>query len=98
MFGASFLNAALIIWAVVTAGFMGVMIIKSLTSMREDDVVILNPAQAKRAAEQKQVIARVERLTSWAKGLGFTSLGLLVVIGSLWAYQSIVARNSTLTP
>jgi hypothetical protein len=77
---------------------IGVMIIKSLTSMREDDVVILNPAEAKRAAEQKQVIARVERLTSWAKGLGFTSLGLLVVIGSLWAYQSIVARNSTLTP
>jgi hypothetical protein len=31
----AFLNAALIIWAVVTAGFMGVMIIKSVTSMRE---------------------------------------------------------------
>ena len=94
MFGASFLNAALIIWAIVTAGFIGVMIIKSLTSMREDDVVILDPAEAKRAAEQEQVIARVQRLTSWAKGLGFTSFGLLVVIGSLWAYQSIVARNS----
>ena len=98
MFSASFLNAALIIWAVVTAGFIGVTIIKSLTSMREDDVVILDPAEAKRAAEQAQVIARVQRLTSWAKGLGFTSLDLLVVIGSLWAYQSIVARNNTLTP
>jgi hypothetical protein len=43
--------------------------------------VILDPAEAKRAAEQAQVIARVQRLTSWAKGLGFTSLGLLVVIG-----------------
>ena len=66
--------------------------------MREDDVVILDPAEAKRAAEQAQVIARVQRLTSWAKRLGFTSLDLLVVIGSLWAYQSIVARNNTLTP
>ena len=94
----AFLNAALIIWAVVTAGFIGVMIIKSVTSMREDDVVILDPTEAKRAAEQAQTIARVQRLTSWAKGLGFTSLGLLVVIGSLLAYQSIVARNSTLTP
>ena len=94
----AFLNAALIIWAVVTAGFIGVMIIKSVTSMREDDVVILDPTEAKRAAEQAQMIARVQRLTSWAKGLGFTSLGLLVVIGSLCAYHSIVARNSTLTP
>src|SRR5215472_4470747 len=98
MFGAFFLNAALIVWAVVTAGFIGVMILKSLTGMREDDVVILDPAEAKRAAEQAQVIARVQRLTSWVKGLGFTSLGLLMVIGGLLAYRSIVALNSALTP
>ena len=55
MFGASFLNVALIIWAVVTAGFIGVMIIKSLTSMREDDVVILNPAEAKRACASRKL-------------------------------------------
>jgi hypothetical protein len=77
---------------------VGTGIAAAAQSMREDDVVILNPAEAKRAAEQVQVIARVQRLTSWAKGLGFTSARLLVVIGSLWAYHSIVARNGSLTP
>ena len=98
MTSASFLNLLLILWAAITLGFVGVMFFKSLASMKEEDVVILDPAESKLAAEQATIIARVELLTSWAKRLGFSSLGLLVLVGGLWAYKSLVALNSLQNP
>ena len=52
-----------IAWAAVTAAFIAVMIWKSFAGMKEADVVILDPAEDKQAAEQQHVIAKMERLT-----------------------------------
>jgi hypothetical protein len=98
MLSASFVNGLMLVWAAVTVGFIGVMIVKSLTSMKEEDVVILDPNEAHLAAEQAQLVAKVEHLTSWAKRLGFTSLGLLVVVGSVWAYRAVIAFNTGQNP
>jgi hypothetical protein len=88
----------LIAWAAVTLVFLVVMTWKSLVGMREEDVVILDPAEAKQEAEQRRVIASVQRLTYWAKAFGFSSLGLLLVIGSIWAYRTYRAFSSGQTP
>ena len=71
---------------------------KSLIGMREEDVVILDPAEAKQLAEQQQVIASVERLTFWAKVFGFASLALLLVVGCVWAYRGYIAFSGVQTP
>ena len=94
MFAVSFLSLLLIVWAAVTLALVAVMIWRSLAGMKEEDVVVLDPIEDKQAAEQQQIIAKVERLTSWAKGLGFTSLALLLVAGGIWLYQGIVAFNT----
>lgn len=98
MFGASLLSVLMIIWAAVTVAFAAVLIWKALVGPKAEDVVILDPAEAPQAAEQQQVIARVERLGSWAKRFGFSSLALLVVIGGIWVYRAIRAFNSPMTP
>ena len=98
MLSTPFFNLALAIWGAVTAGFVVVMMFKTLASMKEEDVVILDPNEAKLAAEQAMVVAKVERLTSWAKRLGFSSLGLLVVVGGMWAYRTLNALNNLQNP
>ncbi len=87
----SLLAASWIAWGVVTTVFVILMIWKSLVGMREDNVVILDPAENRQAAEQQIVVARVERVTAWAKRFGYLSLALLLLCGCVWAYRGYVA-------
>jgi len=98
MSGASLLTVTWIAWGTVTAIFVVLLIWKSLVGLREDDVLILDPAQSRQAEEKQMAIARVERITSWTKLAGFVSLGLLLICGSVWVYRGVVAFNSGQTP
>jgi hypothetical protein len=98
MFGVSLFTLLLILWAVITAGFVGVMAWKSLVGLREEDVVILDPAESRLAEEQQQLVMRIERLTRWAKTFGFASLGLLLVVGGVWAYRGYLVFSGAQVP
>jgi hypothetical protein len=77
-----------IVWAAVTAVFVCVWAWKSLLGTREEDVVILSEGETARLAEQKEIIAKEEKLIFWAKITGFSSLGLLLVIVVFWGYRA----------
>ena len=91
MFGNSFLTLSWIAWGAVTTVFVALMIWKSLVGLREQDSLVLDPAEARQAAEQQQIIAKVERVTAWAKRFGFASGALLILAGCIWAYRGYVA-------
>jgi len=98
MSGASFLTFSWIAWGAVTSVFVLLMIWKSLVGLREDNVVILDPNESKQATEQQQIVARVERVTAWAKRFGFASAALLILAGGIWAYRGYLAFNGTQIP
>ena len=98
MSGASVLTASWIAWGAVTTIFVVLMIWKSLVGLREDNVVLLDPAEARQAAEQQLIVARVERATAWAKRFGFLSLALLFVAGGIWAYRGYLAFTTGQLP
>ncbi len=88
MTGVSPMTVGLITWGIVTAIFGVLLGYRSLLSMREDDQLFLGRAESKLEAEQQQIIHKLERITSYTKGFGFASLGLLVLVGALWTYQA----------
>ncbi|MBZ5576416.1 MAG: hypothetical protein LAP40_07660 [Acidobacteriia bacterium] len=98
MSGASFLTLTWIAWGSVTTVFVALMIWKSLAGMREDDILILDPAQERQAAEKQRVVARVERITLWVKRTGLLSVALLLVSGGIWVYRGVIAFNGGQTP
>lgn len=98
MFGASFLTSIGIAWGVVTTVFLVLMIWKSVTGLPEDNFVILDPAQRRPVGEHQALVARVGRLTLWAKYCGFASLGLLLIGAGVWVYRGIVAFSAGRTP
>ena len=89
----SLFTVLLVVWGAVTLAFLAVMAYKSLVGMHEEDVVILDPAEAHLVSEQQQVIATMVRLTRWAKTFGFASLGLMIIVGGIYAYQGYLAFN-----
>lgn len=94
----SFLTLTWIAWGAVTAVFVVLMIWRSLVGLREDNVVILDPSENRQATEQQAIIARVERVTAWAKRVGYLSGALLLVSGSIWAYRGYLAFTGSQIP
>ena len=81
------LSAMLVAWGVVTCVFIGLMIYRSLIGMREEDQLYLGSSVLE--AQQKEIVAKLDRIAPYLKGFGWTSAGLLLLIAGFWVYQGI---------
>jgi hypothetical protein len=81
-------------WAAVTVVFIALMIYRSLFSLREDDQLFLNTTESLLEAEQTEIRKRISRVTPYAKGFGFASAGLGVLILGFWIYQGLTQFNA----
>ena len=98
MSGFTPLNLLLIFWGVITVVFIGLMIWKSLVGMREEDQLFLDDAEAGFAKDQREIVAKVRRITTYAKGFGFASAGLLLVIAGIVVYRGLYGLNTSTMP
>ena len=85
----SVLQVVTLIWALATAGFVILMILRGLATMKEDDQLFLDPAESHLEREQTDLRLRREHLTPYTKRLGIASAILLVLVGGVWSYQWI---------
>jgi hypothetical protein len=44
--------------------------------------------------EQEEIRDKISRVTPYAKGFGFASAGLAVVIAGIWIYRGLVQFNA----
>jgi len=93
MFGLSPLQAVLILWSVVTGVLVVLLIYRSMISMKEDDQLFLDSAEANLEQEQREVRMRLERLAPYTKILGATSGLLLIGMAGLWLYQQFASSG-----
>ena len=83
------LEMLLIIWAVVTVLFVGLLIYRSLVGMKEEDTLILSAAEAKMEQEQRLILTRLSQIRPYLLGLGWSSGLLLAAILGLWVFQKL---------
>jgi len=93
MDGASILNVLLVMWAAVTLVFGALLMWKYLVGMREDNMVILNAAEAGMAAEQQEITAKIERIAGWVKVSGVASLIFLMGVAAIFVHRAWIAFN-----
>ncbi len=74
-------------WGVVTGVLALLLIYRSVVGMKEDDQLFLDAAESRFEEEQHAILARLERLKPYVKGLGIASGGLLAAMISLVAYR-----------
>jgi len=74
----------LIVWGVVTGLWLALFIYSNIIEQKEEDGLFLDKAEDHLAQEQKELLARLERLSKPMWALGITSGVLLAVIGVLW--------------
>ncbi len=86
LFGATPLTVMLVIWGIVTLVFIGLVIYRSLVGMREEDQLFLGSSVLE--GQQREIVAKLDRITPYLKGFGWASAGLLLLIGGFWVYQA----------
>jgi hypothetical protein len=79
----------MIAWAVVTAIFFVLLIWRTLLASHEDDQIFLDSAQEHMAREQRELVAKIMRLSKPITTTGITAGTLLLVIAGMWIYQGL---------
>ena len=74
----------LIAWGIVTGILIILLIYRSTLTMKEDDQLFLDESSSAMAAEQRELIAKVNKINPLVKVLGASS-GLMILVVAGWA-------------
>jgi hypothetical protein len=77
----------LAVWGLVTAVLVALLTYRSFLQSREDDQIIINRSEDHIAAEQRDIIARVTRISQPIRALYVVSGGLLAACAGVWAWS-----------
>jgi hypothetical protein len=83
------LQMLLMAWGVVTAILVCVWIYRSALENREEDQIFLDAAGDSMAREQREIVARIERLSRPIMALMVVSGLLFVTMAGMWVWRSI---------
>jgi hypothetical protein len=75
------------VWAVLTAVLAILLIYRSALSMHEDDQLFLNSSESQLEQDQKQVMARMNRVRPLVNVLGASSGLLVLMMVGLWVWR-----------
>ena len=81
------LLGVLVVWGVVTAALIALLAYRGTLEIHEDDQIFLDKAGDSMASEQREIVARIERLSKPIKMLMISSIVLLVVAAGVWLFQ-----------
>jgi hypothetical protein len=79
----------LVVWGVITGAFMALLIWRTLLASHEDDQIFLDAAQEHMAREQRELVAKIMRLSKPIATTGIASGALFLVIGGMWLYNGL---------
>jgi hypothetical protein len=81
------LLGVLVVWGVVTAALIALLAYRGTLEIHEDDQIFLDKAGDSMASEQREIVARIERLSKPIKMLMISSIVLLVAAAGFWLFQ-----------
>lgn len=83
-----FLMILMVLWGAVTAILICLLIYRGTLEAHEDDQVFLDPAGDSMAAEQRIIVAKIDKLSRPIMMLLIASASLLVVAGAIWGWEA----------
>jgi hypothetical protein len=81
----------MILWGILMTVLVVLLIYRGTLTMREDDQLFLDEAEAHMEKEQAEIMQRADRLGPFIRVFGAVSGVLIVVIAGVWFYQAFTA-------
>lgn len=76
-------------WGVVTAIFVGLVIWRMVLTSHEDDQIFLDASEENKAEEQRQLVAKINRLSPPILTSGIVAGVLLLAIAGVFLYNGL---------
>jgi len=83
-----FLTILMIAWGAVTAILISLLIYRGTLEAHEDDQIFLDAAGDSMAAEQRSIVAKIDKLSRPIMMLIAISAGLLLIAGAIWGWEA----------
>jgi hypothetical protein len=81
------LLGVLVLWGAVTAVLVGLLAYRGTLEIREDDQIFLDRASDSMANEQREIVARIDKLSKPIKLLMVLSIVLLLVAFGVFLFE-----------
>lgn len=81
------LLGVLVVWGAVTAALIALLAYRGTLEIHEDDQIFLDKAGDSMASEQREIVARIEKLGKPIKLLMISSIVLLVAAAGVWLFN-----------
>jgi hypothetical protein len=78
-----------VVWGVVTAVFLALVLWRSILTTHEDDQLCIDSAGEHFAEEQRELIAKITKLSKPIITSGVAAGVLLLVIAGMWLYEGL---------
>jgi len=79
----------LIAWGIVTTIFLMLLIWRTLLASHEDDQIFLDAAQEHLAREQRELVAKITKLSRPIATTGIAAGVLLLALAGMWLYNGL---------
>ena len=79
--------AVMILWGVATAIFLGLLLWRSILTTHEDDQLCIDSGAEHVAQEQRELFAKIGRLSKPITTSGIAAGALLLLIAGMWLYE-----------
>jgi len=79
----------LVAWLGVTALLILLAIVRAVISLREEDQLYIDPGEEKLLAEQREIVAKLDRLRPYLIGGFVASIVLGLATFGLWVYRQL---------
>lgn len=89
MFNLTFFGVLFALWSTVTFLLGMLLVYRATVSMKEEDLLFLDPAEASLVEGQQQIQARLHQLSPYVKMLSVGSVTLLVAMFSVIVYEVV---------
>jgi len=78
-----------IVWGMITVVFVVLMIYRKTLEMHEDDQLFLDKAERHMEQEQRELVAKIEKMDKPILALGISSGAMLLLIAGVWVWEGL---------
>lgn len=81
------LQVAIVLWGIVTIVYVALFLYRAIVGAKEEDSLFISAGESHMAAEQRQIMQRVNKVEPATRAFGIAAAVMTVVVVGVWGYS-----------